>query len=207
MILSSTEENWMRVSIMHSVAKDHFESTRDTDFRKRQIKKGDFFPFDAVAFDVMQQESCLIGMIMAWAVIALESLANHALAETLNNRYVAISAIEYPKNIIKKDSSLSELAAKIILLNDQIPYDKKIIKIANELAAARNLIVHDKPFWFDQESGEIKNFSTRGHPDARKLRFEDLKQFYRKCDLIVDSIAPHLDSEAPSSTFRFSALT
>jgi hypothetical protein len=83
------------------------------------IRRGDTFPFDVQLFDEMERESCIVGMVMAWSVVALESLVNHAIAETLNNRICAIMVIEYPTQVTDKlkmaKCPKSELAKKIFI--------------------------------------------------------------------------------------------
>lgn len=200
MIYSATDDNWMRVTTMHAIVKTHYDSTRGSEFRNRQISNGPFFPFDVTAFDTMQRESCLIGMLMAWSVVFLESLANHILAENLNNRLVAITSIEKPKSILPKFNSRSELAVKIILINDQKEVDRKILETADSLADQRNRIVHDKPFWLDRDSGEIVNYSNRGVSGSKTPSYEDLEGFFADCDLIVQALI----SESENQEIRFS---
>ena len=200
MIHSSIQDNWMRVEIMHSVAQSYYLETNDSDFRERMINRGDLFPFDAVKYNTMEKESCIVGMVMAWSVIALESYVNHAIAERLNNQTSAIMAIEFPRQITDKlkigKSAKSELAKKLIILADDDKQNVEYISVADELSEIRNLIVHDKPFElleFEDQEVEITHFRSRGDNSETRHRFDHLSDFYRKCEKIrsyVTSISP-----------------
>lgn len=186
----------MRVEIMHSVAHTYYLSTHDSDFRKRMINRGNPFPFDVAKYDTMAKESCIVGMVMAWSVITLESFVNHAIAESLNNQTTAILAIEYPGQITDKlkiaKSAKSELAKKLIILADDDKGNSQFISIANELSETRNLIVHDKPFeLIDHGDGEIEitHFRSRGEAPEIQHRYEHLSDFYTKCDEIWSYIS------------------
>jgi hypothetical protein len=155
------------------------------------INGGPPFPFDAVKYDTMEKESCIVGMVMAWSVITLESIVNHLLAESINNRTAAIMAIEYPGQITDKlkiaKSSRSELARKLVILADNDEQGTQCIALADELSETRNLIVHDKPFDLSEfEDGEIEiaHFRSRGNALEKKPRYGDLAEFYEKCDKV-----------------------
>lgn len=214
MIHSSVNDNWMRVVIIHSVAREYFDSTHGTDFRQRMTSGGDFFPFDTSMYDMMEKESCIVGMVMAWAVVTLESLVNHALAEAINNKLSAIMAIEYPGQItqklkVKKPGS-SELANKLAILSDSLEPNADIIELADKLAKTRNSIVHDKPFnLIDYGDGEveIENRRSRGEPKEGQIKYEELKSFFKNCDQIKDFIARKTDLDTvETSDFCFSSL-
>ena len=178
---------------MHSIARDLYASTADTDFRDRITKGGKTFPFDVNAYTTIQNESRIVGMVMAWAVVTLESLANHQLAATLNNKVLATMAIEYPALVTDKlklsRSARSELAKKLIILTDGIP--TPVIELADKLADKRNLIVHDKPFrMIDRGDGDIDVdwFRARGDAESPTVRYGDLTAFYKDCDSIKDCV-------------------
>lgn len=185
---------------MHSVARTYYLSTHDSDFRERMINRGNPFPFDVVKYETMEKESCIVGMVMAWAVITLESFVNHAIAKTLNNQASAIMAIEYPRQITDKlkigKSAKSELAKKLIILADNDKQNLQCISIADELSETRNLIVHDKPFELIEHGdgeAEITHFRSRGDNPETRHRYEHLSDFYGKCYQIktyVSSISP-----------------
>lgn len=214
MIHSSIQDNWMRVEIMHSVAQSYYLATNDSDFRERMINRGDLFPFDAVKYNTMEKESCIVGMVMAWSVITLESYVNHAIAERLNNQTSAIMAIEYPRQITDKlkigKSAKSELAKKLIILADGDKQFSEYISVADELSEIRNEIVHDKPFeLLEYEDGEVEvtHFRSRGYNSETRHRFEHLSNFYEKCEKIrsyVASITPA--SAAGTSEMSFANL-
>lgn len=196
MIYSSIKDNWMRVEIMHSVAQAYYLATHNTDFRERMISGGDPFPFDVVKYDTMEKESCIVGMVIAWSFITLESFVNHSLAERLNNKISAKMAIEHPSQITDKlkitKSARSELAKKIIILADNDKKYAQYISLADELSEMRNLIVHDKPFeLIDYEDGgvEITHFNSRGNNPELRYRYGDLSCFYEKCDKIKDYVS------------------
>jgi len=195
MIYSSIKDNWMRVEIMHSVAQSYYEATNDSDFRNRIIKGKSPFPFDCVQHGVMEKESCIVGMVMVWSVITLESLVNHSLAEILNNRTSAIMAIEYPRQVTDKlkiaKSARSELSKKLVILSDGDERNLEYLSLADKLYETRNQIVHDKPFDlmdFGDGEVEITHFRSRGGTLEHQLRYEDLGKFYGECDQIKNYV-------------------
>lgn len=185
---------------MHSVAQTYYLVTHNSDFRERMINGGPPFPFYPDQYDKMDKESCIVGMVMAWSVITLESLVNHSLAERLNNKTLAIMAIEYPRQVTDKlkisKSARSELANKLVILADNDEQDNQYISLADELSGTRNLIVHDKPFDlidFGDGKVEITHFRSRGDVLEKRHRYDDLTDFYEKCEKIkkyVASISP-----------------
>ncbi len=92
----------MRVDIMHSIAQGYYLETYDSGFRERTMNNGSFFPFNSLNYQAMKKESCMVGMVMAWSVICLESLINHVLAANIDDRDAAISAIECPRVAAKE---------------------------------------------------------------------------------------------------------
>jgi len=200
LIHSSIQDNWMRVEIMHSVAHKYYLSTHNSDFRARIIKNGNPMPFDATKYNTMEKESSIVGMVMAWSVITLESFVNHSLAERLNNKTSAIMAIEYPSQITDKlkiaKSAKTELAKKLVILADCDKQNLQCISLADELSETRNLIVHDKPFeLIDHGDGEVEitHFKSRGDNPVKQHRYEHLRDFYEKCDKVknyASSISP-----------------
>ena len=204
MIHSSIDKNWMRLEIMISIVRELFNSIEDSDFRHRMMHEGEFFPFSAGDYTLMNKEACMIDVIVCWSVITLESLANHILAEGIEDRDSAIKAIENPRALWQKKElgkNSSDLAARVARINKHIHNGslqdaKSILDIAQEIAGMRNSIVHDKPFDLtDLGEGEvnIKHLSTRGIP-VKRMQYEDLKTFFSKCDKIKDFILHQLDS-------------
>jgi hypothetical protein len=198
---------------MHSVARNYYELTRGSDYRHRITSGSGDFLFDSSMYDTMEKESCIVGMVKAWAVVTLESLVNHALAEALNNKVSAIMAIEYPSQITDKlkigKSARSELAKKIIILSDSVEQNTKIILLADKLADTRNLIVHDKPFSvIDHGEGEfeIEYFRSRGEDSNEQFRYEDLQVFYEDCDSIRDYILTKTGPDSLEISSSFSSL-
>ncbi|MDD3814107.1 MAG: hypothetical protein PHZ02_05625 [Desulfocapsaceae bacterium] len=214
MIYSSIQDNWMRVEIMHSVAQSYYESTHDSDFRERIINRGAPFPFDALQFDTMEKESCIVGMVMAWCVVTLESLVNHSLADIMNNRTAAIVAIEYPGQITNKLRNLpkmsSDLSKKLFILSDSDENNSHILSLADELSDTRNLVVHDKPFnYTDLGDGEValEHYRARGDSSKKIPRYEDLDDFYEKCEQIKSYIFSIIKSDAVGiDVISFTAL-
>lgn len=185
----------MRVNIMHSIAQWYYLETYDSDFRERSINNGPMFPFNSLKYDAMKKESCMVGMIMTWSVICLESLINHALAGNINDLDVAKTAIEYPEKAAKKlkisKSIKSGLSKKIIILANNKENSHKFASIADELSDTRNLIVHDKPFELrDYGNGdvEVTHLRLRGDALEKQLRYDDLIEFYRRCEDVKDYI-------------------
>ena len=194
-IYSAVNDNWTRVALMHSVARDLYASTANTDFRNRITGNGDAFPFDTNAYSTIENESRIVGMVMAWSVITLESLVYHQLAEELDNMVLATMAIEYPAQVTDKlnigRSARSELAKKLVILSGHLqpagPSLLTAIKVADALADKRNMIVHDKPYRYtDRGDGDIviEGFRSRGDSESATLRFDDLTSFYADCDSV-----------------------
>jgi hypothetical protein len=139
-------------------------------------------------------------MIKAWCVVTLESLANHAIAENINNKMVAITAIEFPNNIIQQFKfpykPKSELSKKIIILNSGLEGIEELVKTADYLTDTRNLIVHDKPYEYnelDEGNCEIYEFRNRGNQDQEHHKFSNLKEFYQKCDKIAQFLTQRIE--------------
>lgn len=194
LIQSALSDNWERVKIIHAVAHELFKQTRGSDFRRRIIGHLNVLPFDVSSYDLMAQESKIVGLVMAWSVVTLESLANHVLAETINNKACAIMAIEYPGQVIEKlgiyKSAKSELAKKTIILNFDFKVDSKTLDLCDDLANIRNKILHDKPFDYilNGEEIEVKHFSTRGNKNEDVFKYDDLVHFFRKCDQVIEAL-------------------
>jgi len=195
---------------MHSVAQAYYQSTHASDFRGRMINGGHPFPFNAIEYETMEKESCIVGMVMVWSVITLESLVNHALAERLNNRTSAIMAIEYPRKITEKlkiaKSTRSELAKKLVILADSDKSNVQYTSLADELSEKRNFIVHDKPFeLIDHGDGDVDvtYFKSRGDSSERQPRYDDLANFYGKCDSVKDYVA----SISPPNVIRLEEIS
>lgn len=195
MVLSAVSDNWARVKIVHAVARGFLDETLGSDFRRRTVGKGDVFPFDVAAHDSMEKESQIVGMLMAWSVITLESLVNHALAEAINNKASAVMAIEYPSQVTEKlkigRSARSELAKKLIILSNTFESDNEMLQLCDELADIRNAVVHDKPFdYIDLGDGDvaINYFRSRGEATEEIVRYDSLVPFFRKCDRLVGYI-------------------
>jgi len=195
LIYSAVNDNWARVALMHSLARDLYASTANTDFRERITGNGDAFPFDVDAYSTIENESRIVGMVMAWSVVTLESLVNHQLAEELGNMVLATMAIEYPAQVTDKlkisRSARSELAKKLIVLSGELQAAgtdlPATITLADALADKRNMIIHDKPFRYtDRGDGDIviDGFRSRGDSESPFLRFDDLTDFYADCDTV-----------------------
>lgn len=214
MIYSAINDNWERVKIMYAMAHEFLDETRGSDSRRRIIGAGDIFPFDVAAHDSMEKESQIVGMLMAWSVITLESLVNHALAEAIKNKASAVMAIEYPSQVTEKlkigKSAKSELSKKVIILSNTFELDSEVLQLCDELADIRNAVIHDKPFDFhDLGDGdvEINYFRSRGENGGETVRYDALVPFFRKCDRIVDYILRHAENNLfESGELSFSSL-
>lgn len=191
MVESSVMDNWMRVKIMHSIAKSFYEETCDTEYRKFRNQPNGSLMFNLEYDEWMDKESCIVGVLMAWSVITIDSLANHVLAETIGDKDQAIRAIECPGNVSKeiKKSSKSDLARKLIVLAGDST-SEEIAGLADKLADIRNGIVHDKPFDYicTEDDIEIEYYRTRGELETTRFRFEYLDSFYKDCKKICSYI-------------------
>lgn len=209
MIHSSAVDNWERIELMHSIAKGYYELTKESPYRRVGNNISEKFCFDSNVFLTVNKESMIVEIIIAWCVITLESQVNHAIAATEADRTTAVTAIEYPHNIIKSKFPKSGLAKKISILAKIDPEVIKIATLADELSDMRNLIVHDKPFEIiDHPNGEVSvdYFRQRGDLDGSRYTFDDLKLFYDKCQLICDLIDSYYVYYSPMGDrvhFRF----
>ena len=200
MIYSAIEDNWNRVKLMHDVAHGMYATTLQGDYRERLVSSGEFFPFDSTVWESMQSESHIVGMIKSWAVVTLECLANHQLAEVAGSTVLATFAIEYAPQITGRlkifKSAQSELAKIMLILSDKLdrkPDEEltKIVETADTIAEIRNSIVHDKPFrltyQFDEDV-EVTHFRSRGNADGETHCYCSLSDFYGQCDLLKNFI-------------------
>lgn len=191
MAYSSVMENWMRVKIMHSIAQSYYAETRDSEYRKWLLNPTKELMFSTEAYDWMRKESCIVGMLMVWSVVTLESLVNHVLAETISSKEFAIQAIEYPGKVSENVNkfSKSDLAKKLGILGGKNT-PEEITNLADELSSKRNAIVHDKPFDYSstEDGEEIEYYRTRGASENVIFRFEHLEKFYKDCKKICNYI-------------------
>jgi hypothetical protein len=157
-------------------------------------------------------ESQIVGMLIAWSVITLESLVNHALAENINNRASAVMAIEYPAKVADtlkiSRAARSELAKKVIILSNFSEMDSEIVQLCDELADTRNIVIHDKPFeCIDRDSGDVEINHVRSRGELKTFRYDDLAPFFQKCDRLVGCIASmHLFVPFEGKEINFGSL-
>ncbi len=198
---------------MFSIAKREYELTANTDERSFFKRKGaveDIVGFCPVTHDNMRRESCIVGMLMAWTVVALESIINHAIAETLDDREKAAEAIRFPQRFTNKQGlnlAQTDLSKKLFVLTGK-PENVQMMKVANELCWTRNEIVHDKPFSLDTYGdGEPIYFRTEKDESRSKyFHFDDLSKFFEDCDQIKDFIKLHASDRFSDADFSFSDL-
>ena len=199
---------------MHSVAYDFLSKTDGSEYRRRVLDGGYPLPFNFIEYDIMEKESHIVGMLMAWSVITLESLINHVLAENINDKADAVKAIEYPGQLIKKygirESKRSGLANKMIIIYDNSGLDIKILDLCDELSMLRNYVVHDKPFDYidlGDDGVEIDYYRSLGKIDFIRPRYHLLDPFFMKCDRVKDYILNKTDnSPFQYATPSFSSL-
>jgi hypothetical protein len=127
-------------------------------------------------------------MLMAWAVVAIESLINHALAEKIEDRELAVKAINNPNKVLKEltlgFNPKSKLGTKVMILDSE--YNNEIVNHAEEISSTRNIIIHDKPYDYYENEGDVetKDYKTSDEVDSNIHRYEDLKDFFISCDAI-----------------------
>uniref|UniRef100_UPI003F79AEE4 hypothetical protein n=1 Tax=Chromobacterium amazonense TaxID=1382803 RepID=UPI003F79AEE4 len=182
---SAVFDNWRRVKIMFALASSLYDQTKDSVYR-------DAFP-DLVEWRVffsieinnkVREETCIVESVMVWSVITIESLVNHAIAETWKGTDVDLAkAIDKPK---QKGMESSDLQARLIILNGGA-VSKDVESSAKYIADIRNELVHDKPFDYCDRDGDvsIKYFTNKGR--AEKVfdpKFPDLEHFFYHCHLI-----------------------
>lgn len=195
MLYSGVHENWVRLTIMHSIAHDYYKKTETHDMREKGcISEDGKLNLDVNAHLSMEKESYIVGMVIAWSAITLESYVNHALAQVINHKLSAIHAIESPDKFkLKPPSGInpqSELSKKLMILSDGADVPREILKFTEEISNSRNSIIHDKPFELshDHEGNiEFDSFRSRGQP-AKTYYMEDLDDFFPKCQKIADFI-------------------
>lgn len=208
MIYSAYEENWNRVNHLYSVAVQLYNKTKDTEFRNRILtNNANTFPFDAIAFDIIMQERCVVEMAIAWSVITIESLVNYYIAITKNHSDAKI-IINKPFSIKVSIKNKSELEQKVSILSNEAVTDD-IRKKINRIVTIRNEVVHDKPFMIseDHDLGAKVEFFTEKEVVKRKIHFENLKEVFDDCDLIIDFISQNIQSyDQISSNVNFLRL-
>ena len=149
MIYSDFENNWLRLQLLSINAYSFYKLTKGTPFRTEPIIKNGNIVFSIDAYENMEREKVIISMFLTWSEIAIESLVNHIIAETTNDKEKAIGYIERPKiqtqitNLIRKPKS--ELSCKLIILYGK-EEDESVYEISDKIAFIRNQIIHDKPF-------------------------------------------------------------
>lgn len=190
MIHSAAYANCERIELMLSMAEELYEKTRESEYRRRKNHNVKGFYFDPIAFETMRKEAHVVEMIMAWCVITLESQINHAIAETEEDRKVAIKKIEYPRQFPIRNKRDSELAMKVHILSNGSAESATISALANKISEIRNSIIHDKPFELIERDDEVEisNLRERGNPNEKRYRYEDLADYFRKCQTICDFI-------------------
>lgn len=188
MTYSAVQDNWLRVELMYSLTNKYFNLTKDTDFRKRIINKQSMFPYSVTSSQNMSKESTLVGMVMAWSVVALESLLNHALAEKGESIEIGKKSINDPNKVLKeleiKHSYKSKFSAKLIILKNES--SNEVMDFADKLTIIRNTIIHDKPIDYYENDGdvEIEHYGDSQVDTLITYRHDDLKEFFITCDKI-----------------------
>lgn len=196
MIYSGVEENWARLTIIHSVAREYYEASRGTAYREAIVSGKGPFPFDCLIHDAMTNESCMVSMVMVWAVVTLEALVNHGLAEMLvhdgASREVVAKTIEMPRQIPEqaKLELKSGLARKVYILASQCNVDTGILVLVDRLSFVRNSIVHDKPFnLIESQDGDVEIEWYNSKDEPKTYRYDDLNWFFEGCDKVVGFIS------------------
>ncbi|AKF24684.1 hypothetical protein YH65_04245 [Sulfurovum lithotrophicum] len=158
MTYSAVEDNWLRVELMYSVTNKYFNLTKGTDFRERIINNQSMFPYCVASSQNMSKESTLVGMVMAWSVVALESLLNHALAEKAISIEIGKKTINDPNKVLKQigitHSYKSKFSAKLIILKNES--SNVVMDLADKLTIIRNTIIHDKPIDYYENDGDVE---------------------------------------------------
>ena len=170
MIYSGVTDNWDRVRILHDIAKDYYAMTKDSKHRKHQLNQSDEFYFNLEDSMLMDKEACIVGMIIVWSTITIESLVNHAIAETSDNKETAIEAIEHPENLNIWKKTGSSLAKKLLILSNGKISDKSILTAADDISNLRNDIVHDKPIEYidiGKDDVEVHHYRSRGKSETK----------------------------------------
>ncbi len=112
MIYSGVDDNWMRVEMMHAIAKEYYDNTKGSEYRDHRLNPSNRFFIDLEKSMLMDKEACVVGMVMVWSVVTLESLINHVIAEKSENESDAITAIEFPQRLKITKGIKCELRAK-----------------------------------------------------------------------------------------------
>jgi len=211
MIYSAAEKNFLRVKLMYGIAESLHREKKDIEARRDPESRGSLSHLELDTFEFGQREQAILEAIIAFTVIALESLTNQALAEKINNVSLACLAIEYPRHILEKTHTklkdAPELLQKLIILADQEKVPEDIAESVRNLVTIRNQVVHDKPFYLSTDhEGEVAYlpFNIRGKDeDNPPLRLEDVFALLKQADLVIEfiSLAVELDIN-----FRFHSL-
>lgn len=190
-IHSETYSNWETVQQLHQICHEiHVRHNKSP-----TLTSGNFSRVFIEA-----EESRMVGVLMTWSVMTLESMSNHALAEVIEHEIPAINAIEDPEETLKnllpkyergeeKPKLKSELSKKLIILADRQSIEMEVLKCADWLANRRNNIVHSKPFKYErygEDEIESTRLATRG--DYEYPKYSKLESFFTACDHVREFI-------------------
>ena len=197
MIYNRLDDNWHRMRTLMALARTRYEMTKDSDFRRRKIERGDSFPFDVRAYESMDSERCIVEIVVVWSVITTDSLLNLAIAESVREHDQAATAIERPTKypIGSFDPKPKwELAKKAAILGIRTGLRDAAIEVfesCDHLAKIRNGIVHDKPFELIDHSDdgvELREYPWQWQGREFEARFESLPPVFQMCDQVKEFV-------------------
>lgn len=190
-IHSETYSNWGAVQQLHRICYEiHVRHNKSPDLTSGNLSR----------VFIEAEEHRMVGVLMTWSVLTLESMANHALAEVIEHEISAINAIEDPKKILKellpkhkpgetKTTLKSGLSNKLMILADRQSIDREILKCADWLADRRNNIVHSKPFKYERYGeDEIESTRLAKRGDYEYPKYSKLESFFTACDHVREFI-------------------
>ncbi|HEX7508434.1 MAG TPA: hypothetical protein VF550_16785 [Polyangia bacterium] len=213
MIHNRLKDNWHRMRILVALARGHYEKTKGSDFRRRKIEGGDHFPFDAMAYESMESERCIVEMAAVWSVIPVDSLVNLAIAELMDEVDHVATAIERPKKLVTRGIEpmpLTDLAQKTAILGSRTDLKQDATEVretCEHLAMMRNRIVHDKPFELvdhHDDGVELREYPWKWPGREFEARFENLQGVFQMCDQVKDFVAaavPNIKDECMEYQF------
>jgi hypothetical protein len=194
-VYSSIDENCRRLNAIFDLISAQYIETSGDEARKKYFNGDELTSDEKQIINIIIEEADLIGLFITWAVITIEGLVNHIIADNTLNKILAIASIENPRKIIenmKRNNQISsELGIKILILGENNGDSEKIALKAEEVVKIRNMIVHDKPYEYEYtDSGdlEIKIYTAKQKDEIRYFYFEDLQKILGELNEIYNYV-------------------
>lgn len=154
-----------------------------------------------------KRERILLELLLVWAVISLESLVNHVIAEAFPNNICSIFIIENPKKMTETSKYgkrfNSELQHKLLIVGDDSDEALQIASSLSRLISLRNTIVHDKPFKLNQLDDDVEVTKlSKWKDESVSICHSDAMELFPAIDAAFDYLKARIGADGISD-FRF----